>query len=381
MPRLTAPPQAPVGGYGILGTGSYLPPVVVPNGPVAAAAGVTDEWIVRKTGIRERRHARPDQAASDLAAHAATAALATAGIDPGAVGLVLVATSTPDHPQPATANLVQHLIGADRAAAFDLNAVCSGFVYALEVARTLLPGLGPTPYALVIGVDVYSRILDPTDRRTAVLFGDGAGAVLLGPTPDGPGLHPAILRSVGAEHRLIGVQAGGSRLPASARTVADGSHHFRMDGRAVRAFVAEELPALVHDTLAAHGLPAPDLDHFIPHQANGVMLDELAPRLGLRPDTLRRTVTHYGNTGAASIPLTLDATFRAGLLAPGHHLLLAAFGGGMNLAATLCTWTGPRPGPAVDRPVANGRPEKGNCQDSAPATGTPRPSTASASTP
>jgi 3-oxoacyl-[acyl-carrier-protein] synthase-3 len=324
--------------YGIRGTGSYLPPVVVPNEPVAEAAGVTAEWIERKTGIRERRHARPDQAASDLAAHAARSALARAGIDAAALGCVVVATSTPDHPQPATANLVQHLVGADRAAAFDLNAVCSGFVYALEVARALLPGRRRTPYALVIGVDVYSRILDHGDRRTAVLFGDGAGAVVLGPEPDGPGLGPAVLRGAGEEHGLIRVEAGGSRLPASEKTVADGSHFFRMDGRGVRSFVDRRLPGLVRDVLAAGRLAPEEIDHFVPHQANGVMLRDLTPRLGLPPDSVRFTLDRYGNTGAASIPITLDAVDRAGRLAPGDHVLFAGFGGGMNLAASLCTW-------------------------------------------
>lgn len=326
--------------YGICGTGSYLPPVRVANEQVAAAAGVSAEWIERKTGIRERRHARSDQASSDLAAQAARNALEQAGVPASEVGYVVVATSTPDHPQPATANLVQHLIGADHAAAFDLNAVCSGFVYALEVARGLVRSDERAPYALVIGVDVYSRVIDHSDRRTAVLFGDGAGAVVLGPVTGRQGLGAMHLRGVGADHSLIVVPAGGSRLPASERTVADGSHFFRMDGRGVRDFVTEHVPGLIHEVLEAGGVRPGDIDHFVPHQANGVMLLGLVPALGLPASALRTTLGRYGNTGAASIPVTLDAAHREGLLAPDDRILFAAFGGGMNLAAGLCTWSG-----------------------------------------
>ncbi|MFF0014762.1 3-oxoacyl-ACP synthase III family protein [Streptomyces sp. NPDC005374] len=339
--------------YGIIGTGSYLPPVVVSNEEVAARAGVTAEWIERKTRITERRHALPHEAASDLAAAAAGAALRDAGVDPTQIGCVVVATSTPDHPQPATANLVQHRLGAHGAAAFDLNAVCSGFVYAAEVARSLLLGGRGSPYALVVGVDVYSRILDHADRRTAILFGDGAGAVVLGPVPAGAGLEPALLRSLGAGHDLIRVTAGGSRLPASQRTVAEGEHHFRMDGRGVRAFVHEQLPRLVADVLSDGGLGPDQVDHFIPHQANGAMLADVAPALGLSEQATRLTVGRYGNTGAASVPITLDAVNQEGRLHPGDRVLLAAFGGGMNLAASLCTWSrAPRPVVPLTRSVA-----------------------------
>jgi 3-oxoacyl-[acyl-carrier-protein] synthase-3 len=324
--------------YGIIGTGSYLPPVVVSNEQVAARAGVTAEWIARKTGITERRHALPQQAASDLAAEAGRAALADAGIRAEQLGCVVVATSTPDHPQPATANLVQDLLGADAAAAFDLNAVCSGFVYAAEVARSMLAAGPGAPYALVIGVDVYSRILDHEDRRTAVLFGDGAGAVVLGPAPAGTGLAPALLRGHGDRNALIRVPAGGSRMPASARTLAGGEHFFKMDGRGVREFVHEYLPKLIADALAGARLRPEQIDHFVPHQANGAMLADVLPATGLRPDSVRMTVGRYGNTGAASIPITLDAAHRDGLIRPGDRVLMAGFGGGMNVGALLCTW-------------------------------------------
>lgn len=202
---------------GITGTGSYLPPVVVDNATVAAAAGVDAAWIERKTLIRSRRHALPEQATSDLAVEAARRALADACVEPSQVGTIVVATSTPDSPQPPVASLVQRALGVDGAAAFDVNAVCCGFVYALEVARTLVAAGSDGRSALVIGADVYSRVLDPTDRRTAVLFGDGAGAVVVGPVADGLGLGPAALRGTGSQSHLIGITAGGSRRPASPR--------------------------------------------------------------------------------------------------------------------------------------------------------------------
>ncbi|KAB8162122.1 beta-ketoacyl-ACP synthase III [Streptomyces sp. 3MP-14] len=336
---------------GILGTGSYLPSEVVTNEEVGRGAGVTDEWITRKTGIRERRRAPDHQATSDLAAAAAERALAQAGVRPDQVRYLVVATSTPDHPQPATANLVQHLIGAVNAAAFDVNAVCSGFVYALTVAHRLVDaldaGAGDEPgYALVVGADIYSRIIDHSDRRTAALFGDGAGAVVLGRSREGSdlgGILATSLISRGDQHRLIGVAAGGSRLPASARTVADGAHHFRMDGRGVRQFVAENLPGAVGRLLARAGVRPEEVRHFVPHQANGVMLREVWPALRLDNATLQLTVESQGNTGAASVPVALDTVHRRGQLEEGDLVLLCAFGGGMSLGSTLVRWGRTRP--------------------------------------
>ncbi|MFI9270684.1 3-oxoacyl-ACP synthase III family protein [Kitasatospora sp. NPDC052896] len=328
---------------GILGTGSYLPENVVGNEEVARHAGVTDEWIVRKTGIRERRRAADHEATSDLAAAAAGAALEQAGVRPEQVDYVVVATSTPDQPQPATAGIVQHLIGAVNAAAFDVNTVCSGFVYALTVVERMLradrDGGG---YGLVIGADIYSRILDYSDRKTAILFGDGAGAVLLGPVDTGQGLFGSSLLTRGDLHQLIGVPAGGSRQPASARTLAEGGHFFRMDGRGVRAFVHDQLPAALHGLLGKAGIAADAVRHFVPHQANGQMLTEVWPALGLGSADLHLAVERYGNTGAASVPITLDLVHRRQLLAQEDVVLLAAFGGGMAVGATLLRWAATR---------------------------------------
>ncbi|OIJ88648.1 3-oxoacyl-ACP synthase [Streptomyces sp. MUSC 14] len=323
---------------GILATGSYLPSTVVTNEEIARGAGVTDEWILRKTGIRERRRADDREATSDLAAGAARAALEQAGVRPQDVAYIVLATSTPDHPQPATASIVQHLIGAVNAAAFDINAVCSGFVYATTVAERLLRAADEGRYALVIGADIYSRILDYSDPKTAILFGDGAGAVLLGGVPDACGIQETSLLTRGDQYRLIGVPAGGSRRPADRRTVEEGAHFFRMDGRGVRSFVQENLPEALHELLDRAGVRREHVRHFVPHQANGVMLGEVWPALGLPSATMHLALEQYGNTGSASVPVTLDIAHRQGEFADGDTVLMAGFGGGMTVGAVLTRW-------------------------------------------
>jgi 3-oxoacyl-[acyl-carrier-protein] synthase-3 len=308
---------------------------VVSNAEVGGPAGVDAEWIERKTGIRTRRWAAADEATSDLAARAGHAALRAAGLDPAELSYLVVATSTPDHPQPATACLVADLIGAHRVTAFDLNAVCSGFVFGLATVSRLLSDGG---YGLVIGADVYSRIVDRADRRTAVLFGDGAGAAVLGPVPAGHGVLDVRLASDGSRHGLIEVPAGGSRLPASAQTLAAGAHYFRMVGREVRDYVAAHVPPLLSELLDGAGLSASAVDHFVPHQANGVMLADLADRMGLA-ERIRLTVADYANTGAASVPITLDETVRGVGIDAGQTVLLAGFGGGMSMGAALLRWS------------------------------------------
>ncbi|MEW1914510.1 ketoacyl-ACP synthase III [Kitasatospora sp. NPDC085895] len=325
---------------GIVGIGSYLPDTVVSNDEIAHRAGVTGEWIVRKTGICERRRAAPHEATSDLAAEAARRALTRAGLRADQISYLVVATSTPDQPQPATAAIVQNLIGAHQAAAFDVNAVCSGFVHALRVVERLLVGEdGVSPYGLVIGADIYSRILDYSDRRTAILFGDGAGATVLGPVEPGLGLLQSSLVTRGDAHRLIQVAAGGSRHPASADTLAQGGHYFRMDGRGVREFVQETLPKEVRKLLHQAGISAGAVQHFVPHQANGVMLAELWPEFGLERARLHLTLKEYANTAAASVPITLAELDRTGAAQPGELVLIAAFGGGMSIGTNLLKWS------------------------------------------
>jgi 3-oxoacyl-[acyl-carrier-protein] synthase-3 len=322
---------------GIVATGSYVPRREVPNEEIAARAGVSAEWIERKTMIRTRRFAAPDEATSDLAVRAADRALRQAGLTADRIGYLIVATSTGDFPQPPTATVVQHELGARQAACFDVNAVCSGFVYALALARSLVEQ-SPDSLALVVGADVYSRILDFTDRRTAILFGDGAGAAVVGRQDEPYGIVGVDLTSRGDQHQLIIVAAGGSRRPASAETLAAGEHFFRMDGRGVRDFVQENLPAAVAEHVDRHGVALREVDHFIPHQANGVMLAELTEKSGLTDARTHHTVYKYGNLGSASVPVTLDEANRAGRLAAGDLVLLAGFGGGMATGLSLVRW-------------------------------------------
>ncbi|GAA3034047.1 3-oxoacyl-ACP synthase III family protein [Actinokineospora globicatena] len=328
-----------VGGVGVLGTGSCLPAHVVTNDEVGEPAGVTGDWVRAKTDIRTRRRAKPDEATSDLAVVAARAALADAGLGSADVSLLVLATSTPDSPQPATAAVVADGLNLRPGTpAFDVNAVCSGFLFALVTAEGLLRGTGGAGHALVIGADIYSRILNPADRRTAVLFGDGAGAVVLGPVPAGRGLLAGRLAGFSADRDLIEVPGGGSRFPASERTLADGLQYFTMNGRGVREFVTEQVPGALRDFLRAAELTVADVDHFVPHQANGRMLRELAAATGLPWERTRTTYTDFGNTGSASVPITLDHAARSGLVAEGDAVLLAGFGGGMALGLGLLRW-------------------------------------------
>ncbi|MEV6299700.1 ketoacyl-ACP synthase III [Actinoplanes sp. NPDC051861] len=323
---------------GILGTGSYLPAKVVTNVDLRELVPDADpEWVTRKTLIEARRFAAPHEAASDLAANAAREALDRAGVAAAEIDYLIVSTSTGDSPQPPTSNLVQNLIGADRAACFDVNAVCAGFVFALGVANGLVAA-NPGALVLVIASDIYSRILDFGDRRTAVLFGDGAGAAVVGAVPEGYGIVDLDLASRGDANELIHVKGGGSRLPASAETVAAGDHYFRMNGRGVRDFVATAVPPALDAMLRRNNYKAEDVDHFVPHQANGVMLQELVDAAGFQSAHTHLTLPWYGNVGSASLPVTLDDAARNGSLRDGDLVMLAGFGGGMSMGACLLRW-------------------------------------------
>ncbi|MFJ9113456.1 3-oxoacyl-ACP synthase III family protein [Streptomyces sp. NPDC102283] len=326
-----------VASIGILGTGSYLPETVVTNAEVAARADTTAEWIESRTQILNRRYAAPEEATSDLALRAAERALEASGLAAGQIDYLIVSTSTPDSPQPPTAYHVQRGLNAYGAACFDINVVCSGFVYGLALARALITQR-PGSRALVIGADVYSRCLDFSDRRTAVLLGDGAGAVVVGEVDAPYGFLDFELGSRGDAHRLIRVEAGGSRLPASAGTLAEGGHFFRMEGRGVRDFVLDNFPAFVDKLTTRAGVALDRIDHFVPHQPNGVMLSQLVEQSGLSAARTHRTLEQFGNTGSASVPVTLDAACRKGLVHDGDLVLLAGFGGGMSLGAGLIRW-------------------------------------------
>lgn len=322
---------------GILGTGFYVPERHVSNAEVASRVQVSPEWIERKTQIAGRRFAADHEATSDLARHAAIGALRQADVTAGQIDYLIVSTSTPDSPQPPTAYHVQRGLGADAAACFDINVVCSGFVYGLALARALLLA-NPGSHALVVAADVYSRILDFTDRRTAVLFGDGAGAAVVGAVPDGYGFIGFELGSRGDAHELVRVEAGGSRLPASARTVADKKHYFRMEGRAVRDFVFANFPPLLDKLYARTGIDRTAIQHFVPHQPNGVLLTELVNHTGLAHAETHRTLERYGNAGSAACALTLHEANAEGRLGDGDLVLIGSFGGGMSMGAGLMRW-------------------------------------------
>jgi 3-oxoacyl-[acyl-carrier-protein] synthase-3 len=326
----------------ILGTGSYLPEQVLTSAELGRRLGVGEQWILDKTRIAERRVAAPDEATSDLATRAAERALADAGLAATDIDLLIVATSTPDQPIPATACAVQANLGAMRAAAFDVDSVCTGFVHALVTAHALL-SLDTVPgTALVIGADTYSRVLNYADRRTCVLFGDGAGAVVLGNRATGGGLLSSTLGSDGRMADFVTIPGGGSRRPADHETVSAGAHYFAMRGREVRELAARILPDLVVDLAKAAQLEVCDVDLIVPHQANGTMLEDLADTLALRPDQMHLTVERYGNTGAASVPITLDDAVRAGRLSDDDVLLMVAFGGGMSWGGVTWRWSGAR---------------------------------------
>ena len=326
---------------GILGTGSYLPAEVVTNDDLVRRVPDADpEWVSRKTMIQARRFAAPDEAASDLAAHAAREALINAGLEAVDIDYLIVSTSTGDSPQPPTSTLVQDKIGANRAACFDINVVCAGFVFGTALANSLV-AVNPTAKVLVIASDVYSRILDFGDRRTAVLFGDGAGAAVIGSVPAGYGILDQEMVSRGEASALIRVDAGGSRMPASAETVANGDHYFRMNGRGVREFVNSGVPPALEALLKRADVEVDEVDHFVPHQANGVMLAELVEAAGLQAATTHLTLDRYGNVGSASVPVTLDEANRKGALKDGDIVLMAGFGGGMSVGAALMRWYAP----------------------------------------
>jgi 3-oxoacyl-[acyl-carrier-protein] synthase-3 len=317
----------------IAGTGSALPPGTVTNDDLAGRLETSDAWIVERTGIRERRIAAPEVKTSDLAVEAARRAMDAAGVGPADIDLVLVATATPDDTFPATATRVQARLGIGQGAAFDIAAVCSGFVYALTVADALLKA-GQCRRALVIGAELFSRILDWEDRATAVLFGDGAGAVVLEAVAagevapgDGPGLLAARLHADGRHAELLHVDGG----PGSTGTVGK----LRMKGREVFRHAVVNLAAVTGEVLAEAGLEASDIDWLVPHQANARILEATARKLGLPMARVVMTVAEHANTSAASVPLALDTAVRDGRIRRGHLLLLEAMGGGFTWGAVL----------------------------------------------
>ena len=318
----------------VLGCGSYLPSRVLTNTELAQTVDTSDDWIVQRTGIHERRIAAPGEMTSDMGLHAARAALAHAKVDAQAIDLIVLATSTPDQTFPATAVTVQAGLGIHHGAAFDLQAVCSGFVYGLATADGFLRS-GAFKRALVIGSETFSRILDWKDRTTCVLFGDGAGAVVLEAqeqpgTKEDRGILTSYLRSDGRYRDKLYVDGG----PSSTQTVG----HLRMDGREVFRYAVGAISEAVEGALEQSGFKPEDIDWFVPHQANQRIIEGVARKLGLAPSKVVMTLDRHGNTSAASIPLALADAVADRRIKRGDLVLLEAMGGGFTWGATLIRW-------------------------------------------
>lgn len=314
----------------ISGTGSYLPEHCVSNDELALRVDTSDEWIATRTGIRQRHFAAEGERASDMAAHAARRAIEAAGLQPSDIGLVIVATTTPDVVFPSTACILQHKLGIAGCPAYDLQAVCSGFVYALSSAD-LAVRAGQCRHALVVGAEVYSRILDWNDRATCVLFGDGAGAVVVSAC-DEPGILSSHLHADGSFNGILGVPG---RIEQGR---IEGSPFVHMDGNAVFRFAVKVLAEVAHEALDANGLAPADVDWLVPHQANIRIIESTARKLGLSMERVVVTVDRHANTSAASIPLALDAAVRDGRIRPGHLVLLEGVGGGFTWGSVLVRW-------------------------------------------
>jgi len=314
----------------IVGTGTYLPTTTLTNQEIEQRIDTSDEWIFSRTGIRSRFVAAPDEKASDLALHASRHAMEAAGVTADDIDLIVLATSTPDMIFPSTACLLQQKLGVTRGAAFDIQAACTGFLYAVSIADKFVAS-GQCKCALVVGTEVFSRLLDWSDRRTCVLFGDGAGAVILKGS-DEPGILSSHLHADGRQSHIL----------EAAGYVQDGVLHdhafVHMDGQAVFRFAVRALEEVCKEALAANGLVGADLDWLVPHQANVRIIQATATKLGLPKDKIVTTLETQGNTSAASVPLALDAAVRDGRIQTGHLVLLEAVGGGMTWGAMLLRW-------------------------------------------
>lgn len=318
----------------IRGVGANLPKRIMTNADLAKIVDTSDEWIVERSGIRERHIAADDELTSTLGIAAAHQALVRAGIDPVDIDLVVCATATPDRTFPSTAVRIQSGLGITKGAAFDVQAVCSGFVYALAVADNFIK-TGQSNRALVVGAETFSRILDWTDRATCVLFGDGAGAVVLEAQPqhgtsEDRGILTTLIRSDGRFEDLLYVDGG----PGSTKTVG----HLRMNGREVFRHAVQKISGVIEEALVVSGHTADEIDLFIPHQANIRILDGIAKKLGIDPNKVVKTLEKHGNTSAASIPLALNQAFEERRVREGSLVLMEAMGGGFTWGAALVRW-------------------------------------------
>ena len=327
----------------IAGWGKYVPTRVVTNEDLSRTVETSDEWIVSRTGIRERRIvASPKETTATMAFEAAKVALEVANVTPNDLGLIIVATATPEYSFPATACVVQDMLGAENAGAFDLSAGCSGFMYALAMGTQAIAS-GAQSHVLVIGAETLSRIVNWHDRETCVLFGDGAGAVVLQGSDEPGGVLSTLLRADGSGGELLILPAGGSHQPPTLDTVATGQHYVRMNGREVFRFATRVMDEAARKVVADAGLTLEDIDLFIPHQANLRIIQAAVRALKVPMDKFFVNLDRYGNTSAASIPIALCEAVDAGRLEPGDHVVMVGFGAGLTWAASVIRWGVPKP--------------------------------------
>ncbi len=321
----------------VIGTGSAVPERILTNADLEKMVDTTDEWITTRTGIKERHIAGEGEYTSTFATLAAERALQMAGIAPEEIDLIVMATVTPDYPFPATSCIVQHNLGAVKAAAFDISAACSGFIYALSVVDNFMK-TGTVKKALVIGAEVLSRIVDWTDRNTCVLFGDGSGAVVLEAVNGDNGILSTHIHSDGSYWELLNLPACGSRNPATQKTIDDKLMFLRMQGNEVFKLAVRAMEEAAQEALTTNNLLTTDIDLFIPHQANRRIIDAIGKRLKLTDQQVYVNLERFGNTSAASIPIALDEANRAGRISNDDILVFDSFGGGLTWAATLLRW-------------------------------------------
>ena len=321
----------------ILGTGCSVPEKILSNADIERMVDTTDEWIIARTGIAERRIASPGEYTSIFATRAAERALEQSGVSAAELDLIIVATVTPDFPFPATACIVQNNIKASRAAAFDISAACSGFIYGLSLVENMVRA-GSIGKALVIGAEVLSRVVDWTDRSTCCLFGDGAGAVVIGSSEDGNGILSTHIHSDGTYWELLSQPGVGNRNPATQKSLDERLIYLQMQGNEVFRLAVRAMEEAAHEAIDANGLNLEEIDLFIPHQANRRIIDAIGKRLGISKEKVFVNLHKYGNTSSASIPIALDEANRGGIIHPGNLLLLDAFGGGLTWASALVRW-------------------------------------------
>ncbi len=322
----------------ILGTGHHVPERVLSNHDLERMVDTSDQWIVERTGIRERRIAADGEHTSDMAAAAARAAIEAAGLRPEDIDLVVLGTVTPDMPLPSTAMFVARKVGIPVGVpAFDLAAACAGFVYGLTIADQFIRG-GAARHVLVIGVELLSRVLDWTDRTTCVLFGDGAGAAVVGPSKDERGILATRIHGDPTLAESLCIPAGGSREPASPHSIEARRHFVKMNGRDIFKVAVRYLTQASKDVIEAAGLRSEDVDWVVPHQANTRILEGVAQRCGVPYERFYINIDRYGNTSSASIPIALDEAVRKGTIRTGQHVLMTALGGGIAWGAALVRW-------------------------------------------